>query len=106
MAKKHNVQALKIDADLQRQWHNMACELAEAKKKAAIALDLKRQAEIRAHDLKLRCKSAEGSLKELGPDAHRYRWMKKNGCEYTLGLLRRWEVDMWDEMIDKQLRKL
>lgn len=86
---------------MEKQFKRMARDLNTARSRALHAHDKMIADQTRAHDLKLRARAAENSVSALQQDAMRYRWLKKNGCEYTLGLLRRWETDIWDDKIDK-----
>lgn len=90
-----------IDADMQRQFRTLHWEISDLKKKANIALEKQREAEKSSHDNKLRARCAEKSLAVLEQDAHRFRFLKKIGCEAAMGLLKRWETDIWDDKIDK-----
>jgi hypothetical protein len=87
--------------EMQREFRRLHQEISELKKKAGVAHDLQRVAEKRAHDLKLRARVAEGSLSVLEQDAHRFRWLKKIGCDAAIAIVKRWETDQWDTVIDK-----
>jgi hypothetical protein len=93
--------AITITAEMQRQFRNLHWEISELKKKAGVALDLQRKAEKQSHDNKLRARTAENSLKVLEQDAHRFRWLKTLTCEEAVDLLKRWETDQWDHILDK-----
>lgn len=86
---------------LQREYRRLHWEIADLKKAAGVAQDKQRAAEADSHRNKLRAKCAEKSLSVLEQDAHRMRWLKEIGSEAALALLKRWETDQWDVVIDK-----
>lgn len=95
----------KIDADMQRQWSKMARELSTLKKKYNIAHEERIVAIAKAAELKHRAKTAEGNLKRLEVEARRYLFLKSIGSEAALAMLKPWETDGWDLVIDKNRPK-
>lgn len=90
---------------MQIEWRKLMRQVSSLSKKQSIARDRLLIADARAHDLKLRAKSAEKSLSVLEPDAHRYRYLKKIGSEKALAILESYLPDIWDEIIDRILCK-
>jgi hypothetical protein len=88
-------------ADVQLTFRKLHREISNLKKKYGIAHDKLVIAEARSHDLKLRAKSAQNGLSVLEQDAHRFRWLKKVGSEAAVALLKPWETDVWDHVVDK-----
>ena len=104
MVNKSSVKPFPKDGDrgqMEKQWRIICRDLAEMKKKYAIAHDKLVLAEAKSHDNKLRAKGAENSLKVLEQDAHRFRWLKKIGSEAAIAVLKPWETDTWDHVVDK-----
>ena len=86
---------------MQLEFNRLHREISNLKRKYGVAHDKLVVAEARSHDLKLRAKSAENCLRVLEQDAHRFRWLKKIGSEAAVAVLKPWETDAWDHVVDK-----
>ena len=86
---------------MEREYQRLHRELSQAKRKAGVAHDQRIIAISQAAELRIRCKVAENSLKVLEQDAHRFRWLKKIGSEAAIAVLKKWETDAWDHVVDK-----
>lgn len=86
---------------MEREHLKLVREISTLKKKCHVAQEQKALADHRSAENTHKAKSARNCLKVLEQDAHRFRWLKKIGCEEAIGVLKRWETDYWDHIIDK-----
>ena len=86
---------------MERDYLRLHRELSAAKKKAGIAHDQRIVAISQAAELRIRCRVAENGLKVLEQDAHPFRWLKKIGSDAAVAVLKPWETDAWDHVVDR-----